>query len=76
MSPDVAVMMLVPMAAAVDRPVLLIVAMLSFNDLQDTRVVRSCMVLSEYVPVAVNCCVAPMTIEVLFGVTAIEMSVF
>ena len=33
MSPDVAVMMLVPMAAAVDRPVLLIVAMLSFNDL-------------------------------------------
>jgi hypothetical protein len=32
-------------------------------------------VLSEYVPVAVNCCVAPKAILGLAGVTSIEVSV-
>lgn len=37
--------------------------------------VRSWVVLSEYVPVAVNCCVVPFALAGLVGVTLIETSV-
>jgi hypothetical protein len=39
-----------------------------------TEVVRFCVLLSVYVPVAVNCCVRPLAIEGLAGVTAIDTS--
>jgi len=55
MSPKVAVMMDVPTATAVARPMLLTVATDVFDDLQVTWVVISWLVPSEYMPVAVNC---------------------
>ena len=55
MAPDDAVMMIVPAATGVARPELLIVAILVFDDVHDTREVRSRVVLSMNVPVAVNC---------------------
>jgi len=42
---------------------------------QVTELVMFCVLASENVPVAVNCCVAPLTIDGLAGVTAIEVSV-
>jgi len=43
-----------------------------FVELQVTELVRFCVLESLYVPVAVNCCVAPVASELLAGVTAIE----
>ena len=37
--------------------------------------VRFCVLLSLYVPVAVNCCVGPLAIDGFAGVTAIDCSV-
>jgi len=54
---------------------LLMVATLVFDELQVTDVVRFCVVPFEYVPVAVNCCVAPMLIDGFAGVTEIDVSV-
>jgi hypothetical protein len=77
--PEVAVMVLEPTAAAVAFPlvpdVLLIVATAVFDELQVTDVVRTCVVLFEYVPVAVNCCVVPLAMLGLDGVTAIDTRV-
>ena len=42
---------------------------------QVTELVMFCVLVSENVPVAVNCCVAPLTSDGLAGVTAIEVSV-
>jgi len=57
--PDVAVMVAVPVAMAVALPllpvVLLMVATDEADELQITKVVRSWVVLSEKVPVALNC---------------------
>ncbi len=68
-----------PAATAVASPcepaALLIDATLVFDELQVTAVVRICVVLSENVPVAVNCCFAPWEIEGLDGVTAIDTRV-
>jgi hypothetical protein len=44
------------------------------DDCHDTCVVRSCVELSENVPVAVNCCLVPAAIEALVGDTLIETS--
>ena len=56
--PDVAVIVAEPAATEVARPlepaVLLIVAAAVLDDFQVTAAVRSCVVLSENVPVAVN----------------------
>jgi hypothetical protein len=46
-----------------------------FEELQVANAVRSCVVLSENVPVAVNCCVDPAVREEASGVTTIESSV-
>ena len=54
------------------RPLLLIVAIVVLDELQVTCVVISRVVPSEYVPVAVNCWVAPAAMLGLAGVTAIE----
>jgi hypothetical protein len=72
--PEVAEMVAVPVATAVARPLLLIVAADVGNEVQMTCVVISWLVPSEYVPVAVNCLVTPTGMLGLAGVTAIETS--
>src|SRR5439155_1501212 len=70
-----------PISAATDvakpcePPALLIVATAVLDELQVTWVVRSCVVLSLKVPVAVNCWVNPSGRPGLVGVTAIETRV-
>jgi hypothetical protein len=79
MLPDAAVIVVVPAAIAVARPfepvALLMAATAVLDELQVTAVVRFCVELSEYVPVAVNCCVPACAIEGLTGDSAIEVSV-
>jgi len=63
MEPDVAEMVVLPAEIEVAFPllpaVLLIVATDALDELHVTVAVISCVVLSEKVPFAVNCCVAP-----------------
>src|SRR5206468_1456400 len=77
--PEVAVIVVVPAATDVarpcDPPALLIVATAVLDELQVTWVVRSCVVVSLKVPVAVNCWVNPSGRPGLVGVTAIETRV-
>jgi hypothetical protein len=75
MLPDVAIMVDVPAATPVASPVFDIVALLAFDELHVAEPVIFCVVLSEYVPVAVNCCVALVVMLGLAGVTAIDTSV-
>src|SRR5438270_904253 len=63
-----------PVAPAVASPAALIDATLGVAEDQVTWLVRSCVELSEKVPVAVNCCVRPLASEGLAGVTAIDWS--
>src|SRR6266704_2021138 len=74
-SPSVAVIVVVPAATDVAKPceppALLIVATPAAEELQVTWVVRSCVVLSLKVPVAVNCRVVPFAILGVVGVTVI-----
>jgi hypothetical protein len=65
----------VPVPAAVASPAVLIVATVVLNELQVTELVRFWVLLSLNVPVAVNCCVVPLGIEELAGVTAMDTSV-
>ena len=60
MEPDVARMVEVPNPTPVARPALLIVAVALVTDVQVTEFVRFCVLLSVYVPVAVNCYVVPL----------------
>src|SRR5512144_1193948 len=77
--PEVAVIRVEPAAADVARPlepaVLLTAATAGSAELQVTDAVRSCLVLSEKIPVAVNCLVVPIAILGLAGVTSIDTSV-
>jgi hypothetical protein len=66
----VAVMFVLPVATAVAKPLAAMVATLVLDDAQVTELVRSFVELSEYIPVAVNCCVAPAAIDAEAGVTA------
>jgi len=52
-------MVLVPVPTAVAKPPLLIVATPVFDELHVTVEVMFVVLASLYVPVAVNCCVAP-----------------
>jgi methylglyoxal synthase len=72
---DVAVIVEVPTPAPVARPAALIVAVVVVTDDHVTVLVRFCVVPSLNVPVAVNCCVAPLAIEGFAGVTAIDCNV-
>ena len=72
---DVAVTVEVPTPAALARPEALIVAVVVVPEDQVTLEVRFCVVPSLNVPVAVNCCVAPLAIDGFAGVTAIDCSV-
>jgi hypothetical protein len=64
-----------PRATAVASPAVLIVATLAAEELHVAVLVRFCVLASVYVPVAVNCCVLPLAIEGVAGVTAIDTSV-
>jgi len=70
--PEVAVMVAVPAATAVARPLLLTVAADVLDDLQVTCVVISLVEPSEYVPEAVNCLVLPTGRLGLAGVMDME----
>jgi len=78
-APEVAVMVVEPTARAVAKPfepaALLMAALAASEELQATEVVRSWVVLSENVPVAMHCCVVPAAMLGLVGVTAMETSV-
>jgi len=74
-APTVARMVLVPTAEAEARPPEEIVAAVVLLEVQAAEAVRFCVVLSEKVPVAVNCWVTPTGIEGLAGVIAMESSV-
>jgi hypothetical protein len=77
--PIVAVSVVRPVAAEVAKPLepalLLTVATPPSEEFQVTAAVRSCVVLSEYVPVAVNCCAVPGAIVGLAGVIKTDTSV-
>jgi len=72
---DVAVMVEVPTPAPVARPDALMVAVTVVPDDHVTLDVRFCVEPSLNVPVAVNCCVAPLAIDGFAGVTAIDFKV-
>lgn len=74
--PNVAVIVVGPAATARARPPLAAILALDVSEeFQVTCAVKSWLVLSENVPVAVNCCVVPAAILWLMGVTVIELSV-
>jgi hypothetical protein len=79
MPPEVAVIVVVPATIEVAKPlepaVLLIAATAEVDEFHITVVVRSCIVLSEYVPEAVNCCVVPGAMLGLVGLIAMDTSV-
>jgi hypothetical protein len=72
--PEAAEIVTPPTDAPVARPALLIVARDRLLELHVTELVRFCVLLSLNVPIAVNCCVVPVAIVSLAGVTAIEIS--
>jgi hypothetical protein len=79
MLPDAAVIVVEPVAAEVANPIepeaLLMAATAVADELHVTVVVRSCVVLSENVPVATNCWFVLLTMLVLVGVIAMDTSV-
>src|SRR5216684_3780152 len=74
MLPLVAEIVEVPVPTAVPSPVLLIVATVAVAEAH-AALPSTCVELSLNVPVAVNCCVAPLGIDGFAGVTAMEVSV-
>lgn len=64
-----AVMVAAPALTPVATPPLLMVATEVFEEVQATLLEMSSMVPSEYVPVAVNCCVDPALMVALLGAT-------
>ncbi len=73
--PDVTVIVVVPAATDVANPPALIVATLVLDETQVEVDVRSCVVLSENVPVATNCSVVPLAMLGFTGVIAMDTSV-
>ena len=74
-----ALIFVVPVANVVAKPllpaVLLIVAVAGVSELHVTLLVIFWVLLSEYVPVAINCCVLPKASDSLPGVIAIDCNV-
>ena len=62
-------------ASPFDPAALLTVATPAVEELQVASEVKTCVVLSENVPVAVNCCVDPVVSEKTGGSTAIEINI-
>ena len=63
-----------PCATPLANPPLAMVATAEFDELHVTVFVRFWVLLSVYVPVAVNCCVFPIGTDAFAGLTAIETS--
>ena len=59
MLPEAALIVVVPVATLVASPPAAIVVAAVFDEVQVAEAVRSCVLLSLNVPVAVNCCVLP-----------------
>jgi hypothetical protein len=74
-TPDVAVIAVVPGPIAVVSPPAVIVATPGMVDAQVTALVRSCVELSEYTPVAVNCRILPVPRLLFAGVTVMRCNV-
>ena len=74
-APEVAVILAVPMPTLCARPALLMVAVDGVSDDHMAVLVKFCVLPSEYVPVAVNCCAVPDAMDGIVGVTAIDSSV-
>src|ERR1035441_5592909 len=74
-APEVALIELVPTNTPLANPPAVMVATPVVADAQVTEAVRSCVLLSLKVPVAVNCRVAPLVMDGLAGVTAMDCSV-
>jgi hypothetical protein len=64
-----------PVPTALASPAVLTVATAAAEELHVAVLVRFCVLPSVYVPVAVNCCVLPLTTDGFTGVTAIDTSV-
>lgn len=73
--PEAAVMVALPTLAPVATPAALIDATAVLLELQLTEPVMSCVLLSEYVPVALNGCVVPLAIEAVDGDTVMPFKV-
>ena len=73
--PTLAWIVVRPAATPVANPELLIVATVVAEEVHVAVEVRFCVLLSEYVPVAVNCWLPPELTEAFAGVTAMETSV-
>ncbi len=73
--PKVAVIVVDPTPTPIASPGLVIVALLTSDDVQLTCVDKSWVVLSVNVPVAVNCCVVPLAMLGFEGVIEIDTSV-
>jgi hypothetical protein len=71
-APEVACIVVLPVPTPVAKPVPLTVAAPVFVEVHVTALVRFNVLLSLYVPVAVNCCVAPFAIDGFTGLTAID----
>ena len=74
-APAVALIVVLPIFKPVASPLTVMEAMLGADDAQVTVPVISCVVISEKVPVAVNCCCTPRGIDMAAGVTAIDVNV-
>src|SRR5438309_2553872 len=72
--PEVALIVVVPIPVLVARPALSTVAVEVMADDHATVALRSWVLPSVNVPVAVNCCFVPSAIEGLAGITAIDAS--
>jgi hypothetical protein len=72
--PMVALIVEVPGVMPVESPPLLIAATAVLDELQVTLVVIVFVLLSVYVPVTTNCCVPPVTIVGIVGVTRMVTS--
>jgi len=71
--PDVAVMVELP-GPPLDASPPVTLATRGFDEVQVAELVKSCVLPSLKVPVAVNCCVAPKAITGFTGVTAMDCS--
>ncbi len=71
-APSVAEIVVVPVARLLTEPKLFMVAVAGLEEPQRTEGVRSCVLLSLKVPVAVNCFVVPTAMLEFAGVTAID----
>jgi hypothetical protein len=73
MVPTVAVIVVLPCPAPDASPPLLTPATVGVDELQVAEPVRSCVLLSLYVPVALYCCDVPSAMAAVAGLTAIDI---